>query len=45
MTTLYLTSTGNSLHVAQTIGGECLSIPQLAKEGRYEISDDAIGIK
>ena len=44
MTTLYLTSTGNSLHVAQTIGGECLSIPQLAKEGRYEISDDAIGI-
>lgn len=44
MTILYFTATGNSLSVAKRIGGELLSIPKLVREGRYEISDDVIGV-
>jgi ferredoxin len=44
MTILYFTATGNSLHIAKSLGGELLSIPQMDKEGRYEFSDDKIGI-
>ena len=41
---LYFTSTGNSLYVAQQIGGELLSIPQLEKSKTYEIKDEVVGI-
>lgn len=44
MTILYFTATGNSLHVAKSLGGELLSIPQMVKEGRYEFTDDKIGV-
>ena len=44
MTVLYFTATGNSLAVARKIGGTLLSIPQLVRDGRYEIEDDVIGI-
>jgi ferredoxin/protein involved in ribonucleotide reduction len=44
MKILYFTSTGNCLYVAKRIGGELLSIPQLQKDGVYEINDDVIGI-
>lgn len=44
MKILYFTATGNSLHIAKALGGELLSIPQLDKEGRYDFSDDKIGI-
>lgn len=44
MKTLYFTATGNSLYVARCIGGELLSIPQLIKEGNFDIEDDAVGI-
>lgn len=44
MKVLYFTATGNSLRVAKEIGGEPLSIPQMIKEGRYEFSDDKIGM-
>ena len=44
MTILYFSATGNCLAVAKKIGGELLSIPKLVKEGRYEISDDVIGV-
>ncbi len=44
MTILYFTATGNSLHIAKSLGGELLSIPQMIKEGRYEFSDEKIGI-
>ena len=40
----YFTATGNSLYVAKQIGGELLSIPQLMKQERIELSDDAVGI-
>ena len=43
----YFTATGNSLYVARRIGGEdaeLLSIPQLMKEDRIEVSDEAVGI-
>lgn len=43
MTILYFTGTGNSLYVAKSIGGECLSIPKLIKEGKYDFEDDKIG--
>lgn len=44
MKILYFTATGNSLHIAKSLGGELLSIPQLVKEGTYEFTDDKIGI-
>jgi len=44
MKILYFTSTGNSLYVAEQIGGELLSIPQLEKSQIYEIKDEVIGI-
>ena len=44
MKILYFTATGNSLYLAKMIGGELLSIPQLIREGRYEIEDEEIGI-
>ena len=43
MKTLYFTGTGNSLYLAKQIGGELLSIPQLIKEGNYNIEDDVVG--
>lgn len=47
MKILYFTATGNSLHIAKEIaeseGGELLSIPQMIKEGIYEFTDDKIG--
>lgn len=44
MKVLYFTATGNSLYVAKELGGETYSIPQMIKEGRYEFTDDKIGI-
>ena len=44
MKILFFTSTGNSLYVAKRIGGELLSIPQLEKDGIYNITDDVVGI-
>lgn len=44
MKILYFTASGNSLHIAKSFGGEALSIPQMVKEGRYEFTDDKIGI-
>jgi ferredoxin len=44
MKILYFTATGNSLYVAKRIGGECLSIPKLMKEARFEFEDEKIGI-
>ena len=44
---LYFTGTGNCLHIARELAGpdgEVLSIPQLVKEGKYEIDADEIGI-
>lgn len=44
MTVCYFTATGNSLYVARKIGGTLLSIPQLMKQDRIEIEDEAVGI-
>lgn len=44
MTICYFTATGNCLYVAKRIGGTLLSIPQLMKQERIEIADDAVGI-
>ena len=44
MIILYFTATGNSLYAAKRIGGDLLSIPQLVRQQRYEISDDVVGI-
>ncbi|MBR8537214.1 EFR1 family ferrodoxin [Carboxylicivirga sediminis] len=44
MQILYFTATGNSLHIAKSLGGELLSIPQMIKAGRYDFTDDKIGI-
>lgn len=44
---LYFTGTGNCLYVARQLAGkdgELLSIPQLMKEGRFDIEADEIGI-
>jgi ferredoxin len=43
MTILYFTGTGNSLHVARSIGGRLLSIPQMIKENKHRFEDDVIG--
>ena len=39
----YLTATGNCLYVAKRIGGELLSIPQLMRQEKIEITDDGQG--
>jgi ferredoxin len=44
MKTCYFTATGNSLYIAKRIGGELLSIPQLMRQDRIVLSDEAIGI-
>lgn len=44
MTVCYFTATGNSLYVAKRLGGELLSIPQLMKQEKIVLSDDAVGI-
>ncbi|MDR2515952.1 MAG: EFR1 family ferrodoxin [Spirochaetaceae bacterium] len=44
MKILYFSATGNSLYIAQRLGGELLSIPQMYKNGIYEITDDVAGI-
>lgn len=44
---LYFTGTGNCLYIARQLagdGGECLSIPQLVKEGSYDVEADEIGL-
>lgn len=44
---LYFTGTGNCLHVARQLAGDCtelLSIPQMMKHGKYEFEADEIGI-
>ena len=44
MKVCYFTATGNCLYVAERIGGELLSIPQLMKQNMVEITDDAVGV-
>lgn len=44
MKTCYFTATGNSLYVAKRIGGELLSIPQLMRQEKIVIADEAVGI-
>lgn len=44
MKILYFTATGNSLHVANSIGGDLVSIPQMDKNGVYDFEDDKIGL-
>jgi ferredoxin len=43
MITFYFTATGNSLYVAQRIGGELRSIPRMLKEGQREFTAETIG--
>lgn len=40
----YFTATGNCLYVARRIGGTFLSIPQLMRQEKIEITDDAVGV-
>lgn len=44
MTICYFTASGNCLYVARRIGGTLLSIPQLMRQDKIEIEDDAVGI-
>lgn len=44
MKSLYFSSTGNCIFIAESIGGELLSIPQLLKNKDFEIEDDVVGI-
>jgi formate hydrogenlyase subunit 6/NADH:ubiquinone oxidoreductase subunit I len=44
MKILYFSATGNCLYIAKRIGGELWSIPQLQKNGVYEITGEAVGI-
>lgn len=44
MTICYFTATGNCLYVARRIGGMLRSIPQLMRQERIEIEDDAVGV-
>ncbi|MBR3309627.1 MAG: 4Fe-4S dicluster domain-containing protein [Lachnospiraceae bacterium] len=44
MTICYFTGTGNCLYVARRIGGTLLSIPQLMRQEKIVIEDDAVGI-
>lgn len=44
---LYFTGTGNCLYIARELGGEdaeLLSIPQLVRQGKYDIEADEIGL-
>ena len=43
MKTFYFTATGNSLYIANSIGGEVISIPQATKENFSYYEDEAIG--
>ncbi len=43
MKTFYFTSTGNSMYVAKSIGGDLYSIPQMLKEGKDAFRDEVIG--
>lgn len=38
------TATGNCLYVAKRIGGELLSIPQLMRQEKIEITDEVVGV-
>lgn len=40
----YFTATGNCLYVAERIGGELLSIPQLMRQEKIDLTDDAVGV-
>lgn len=44
MTICYFTASGNCLYVARKIGGTLLSIPQLMRQERIEIEDEAVGV-
>ena len=44
MTICYFTASGNCLNVARRIGGTLFSIPQLMRQEKIEIVDDAVGI-
>ena len=44
MTICYFTASGNCLYVARRIGGTLRSIPQLMRQDKIEIEDDAVGI-
>lgn len=44
MKVCYFTATGNCLYAAKRIGGELLSIPQLMRKEKIEITDDAVGV-
>ncbi len=44
MTICYFTASGNCPYVARRIGGTLLSIPQLMRQVKIEIEDDAVGI-
>lgn len=44
MKVCYFTATGNCLYVAERIGGELLSIPQLMRQEEIAIEDEAVGI-
>lgn len=44
MTICYFTASGNCLYVARRIGGQLLSIPQLMRQEKIEIEDEAVGI-
>ncbi len=44
MTLLYFTATGNSLHIAKSLGGKLISIPEMIKSNTLEFTDDKIGI-
>lgn len=44
MKIMYFSATGNNLYIAEKLGGNLLSIPQLIKNEEYDIEDDAVGI-
>ena len=44
MITCYFTASGNCLYVSRRIGGTLLSIPQLMRQEKIELADDAVGI-
>ena len=44
MKLLYFSSTGNCIYIAESLGGEMLSIPQLLKNNDFEMEDDVVGI-
>ena len=44
MTIFYFTATGNSLEVAKSLGGRCVSIPSVFDSDKLCFEDDAIGV-